>query len=437
MERHLFKKLEAWKDKKNRKPLIIRGARQVGKTWLMKSFGNKSFEQVAYINFEANEQLQTLFLDDFDISRILRAIRLVTNVEPVPGKTLIIFDEIQAAERGVTVLKYFCEEAPEFHIIAAGSLLGITLHKNTSFPVGKIEFLDLFPMNYVEFLMALGEKDLCALLLDADWKLITVFKHHYIERLRQYYYVGGMPEAVKAFVENDDYEEVREIQINILQTYENDFSKHAPAEIVPRIRMLWNSIPAQLARENKKFVYGLIKSGARAKDFEMALLWLEDSGLLHRVCRISKPALPIKSYEDYNAFKLFLSDVGLLSAMNKIDRSVLLNGNELFREFKGALTEQYVLQQLKTHPEYQINYWSAERSEGEVDFVIQTAGDIVPVEVKAEENLKAKSLMAFIRKYGLQRAIRLSMSDYREDNNLTNIPLYGVEHLKKSFAYQL
>lgn len=430
MERLLIKKLEAWKDKKNRKPIIIRGARQAGKTWLMKYFGERSFESVAYINFEAQEHLKDLFFEDFNIPRILRAIKLATGVVPVAGKTLIIFDEIQAAEKGVTALKYFCEDAPGFHVIAAGSLLGMALHKNTSFPVGKVVFFDLYPMNFIEFLNAVGESDLADLLNEADWKLITMFKNRYIERLRQYYYVGGMPEAVESFAANNDYDEVREIQLNILQTYDNDFSKHAPADIVPKIRMLWRNIPAQLSKENKKFIYSLIKTGSRAKEYETALLWLEDCGLVHKVCRISKPAIPLRSYEDLNSFKLFIVDVGLLSAMNKIDSSVLLVGNRLFQEYKGSMTEQYVLQQLITNPKFQINYWSSERSDGEVDFVVQTPANIIAIEVKAEENLRAKSLKAFSEKFGLKTAVRISMSDYREESWLTNLPLYGIDNLK-------
>ncbi|OFX34251.1 MAG: ATPase [Bacteroidetes bacterium GWA2_32_17] len=430
MERLLIKKLETWKNKKNRKPIIIRGARQVGKTWLMKYFGKKSFKNVAYINFESQEHLKNIFLEDFNIQRIMRAIKLATGVTPIAGKTLIIFDEIQAADRGVTVLKYFCEDAPEFHVVAAGSLLGMALHKNTSFPVGKVEFLDLYPMNYFEFLKAMGESDLAELVKDGDWKLITAFKSRYIERLRQYYYVGGMPEAVRAFAENSDYDEVREIQLNILQTYDNDFSKHAPENLTPRIRMLWKGIPAQLSKENKKFIYGLIKTGSRAKEYETALLWIEDCGLVHKVYKISKPAIPLKSYEDLKSFKLFIVDIGLLAAMNKIDSSVLLNGNKLFQEFKGSMTEQYVLQQLIINPKFQINYWSSERSDGEVDFVVQTPTNIVAVEVKAEENLKAKSLKAFIQKFDLNSAIRISMSDYRKESWLTNLPLYGIDNLK-------
>lgn len=431
MERKAIEFLREWKNKKMRKPLIIKGARQVGKTWLMKYFGESSFENVAYINFESQVNLQSLFLLDFSLPRIMRAIAIASGVNPVAGKTLIVFDEIQAAERGVTVLKYFCEELPEFHVIAAGSLLGISLHKNTSFPVGKVEFLHLHPLSFTEFLNALGEQQLLGLLEEKDWKLIAVFKNRFIERLKQYYFVGGMPEAVEAFSKHSDYLQVREIQSNILQSYENDFSKHAPYSIVPRIRMIWNNIPSQLAKENKKFIYGLLKEGSRAKEYEAALLWLEDAGLVHKICNITQAAIPLKSYENHKAFKLFMFDVGLLSAMNKIDHSVLLNGNDFFKEFKGSLTEQYVLQQLLTQSSLQINYWSSERSEGEVDFVIQSPQAIIAIEVKAEENLKAKSLKVFFDKYKLKNAIRFSMSDFREESWMSNVPLYAAESIMK------
>jgi len=428
MRRSAIEFLHEWKNRKGRKPLVIKGARQVGKTWLMKSFGSNSFENIAYINFESQVNLQSLFLEDFNLSRIMRAIAIASGVNPVAGKTLIIFDEIQAAERGVTVLKYFCEELPEFHVIAAGSLLGISLHKNTSFPVGKVEFLQLHPLSFTEFLHALSEQQLLELLNEKDWKLIAVFKNRFIERLKQYYFVGGMPEVVQAFSETNDYAQIRAIQLNILQSYENDFSKHAPYGIVPRIRMIWNNIPSQLAKENKKFIYGLLKEGSRAKEYESALLWLEDAGLVHKIYNITQAAIPLKSYESHKSFKLFVFDVGLLSAMNKIDHSVLLESNRFFKEFKGALTEQFVLQQLVIHTSLQINYWSSERSEGEVDFVIQNSQTIIPIEVKAEENLKAKSLKVFCDKYNV-KGIRVSMSDFRAESWMKNVPLYALDLL--------
>ncbi len=429
MERYAMKELIAWKKRKGHKPLMIRGARQVGKTWLMKEFGRNEYTQTLYVNFERSKLLKTIFVENFDINRIITALQIETGIQVNPESTLIIFDEIQEAEGAITSLKYFCEDAPQYHIIAAGSLLGVAMHKNTSFPVGKVEFLDLYPLNFSEFMLAVDQKPLLDLLNSRDWTLIKSFKERYIQFLRYYYYIGGMPEAVLSFRTNNNFSEVRIIQKQILTAYENDFSKHAPTAIVPRIRMLWNSIPSQLAKENKKFIYGAIKSGSRAKDYELALSWLTDCGLAHRICRVSKPGIPLKAYEDYNAFKLFINDVGLMGAMGDIDAKTLLDGNLIFEEFKGALTEQYVLQQLITKADLVIYYWSAERSTAEVDFLIQYSGKVIPIEVKAEENLQAKSLKTFSQKYLPESAIRTSMSDFRKDDWLTNIPLYAIGEL--------
>jgi predicted AAA+ superfamily ATPase len=426
MERQAMQYLNNWKDKRNRKPIIIKGARQVGKTWLMKEFGKSNFKQTAYVNFESSNVLKNLFVENFDTKRIISAIGIETGLQINARDTLIILDEIQEAEGGITALKYFYENAPEYYIVAAGSLLGISLHKHTSFPVGKVDFIDLYPLNFEEFLLARGEQQLLTLISTKDWGLVKQFKLKYINLLRLYYYVGGMPEAVSYFSETEDYHEVRQIQNRILTSYEQDFFKHAPTEIVPRIRMLWNAIPAQLAKENRKFIYSAVKKGSRAKDFELALSWLSDCGLVHKVNRISKPGIPLKAYEDFNAFKLFTLDVGLLAAMGNISAKTLLNGNVIFEEFKGALTEQYVLQQLKTMEEMVIYYWSSERSSGEIDFILQHEGNIFPVEVKAEENLQAKSLKAFYQKYPNTIAVRTSMSDYRKEDWLTNIPLYSI-----------
>ncbi len=424
-----MQKLKKWKDKQGRKPMIIRGARQVGKTWLMKEFGKNEYKQTAYVNFETSKLLKTLFVDNFDIQRIITALQIETGIQINAENTLIIFDEVQEAEGAITSLKYFCENAPQYHVIAAGSLLGVALHKHTSFPVGKVEFLELYPLNFSEFLLAMAQKPLLELLNNKDWVLIKSFKEKYINYLRQYYYIGGMPEAVLSFKNNNNFKEVREIQKQILSAYEQDFSKHAPNEIVPRIRMLWNSIPAQLAKENKKFIYKVVKTGARAKDYELALSWLIDCGLIHKVTRSSKPGIPLKAYEDNGTFKLFVVDVGLLAAMGNIDVKTLIASNLIFEEFKGALTEQYVLQQLKTISDIAIHYWSAERSFSEIDFLIQCSGAVIPVEVKAEENLQAKSLKAFYMKYSPSMAIRTSMSDYRKEIWLTNIPLYAIVKL--------
>ena len=428
-ERFAMQSLISWKQKQDRKPLIIRGARQVGKTWLMKEFGIKEFANTAYVNFENSKFLKTLFVDDFDIKRIIIALQIETGVQIDAENTLIIFDEIQEAEGAITSLKYFYENAPQYHIIAAGSLLGVALHKHTSFPVGKVMFLDIYPLSFAEYLLALNQQPLLDLLKSKDWTLITSFKEKYIYLLRQYYYIGGMPEAVVSFSIQNDFKEVRIIQKQILLAYEQDFSKHAPNEIVPRIRMLWNSIPFQLAKENRKFIYGALRSGSRSKDYELALSWLINCGLVHKVNRASKPGIPLKAYEDFGAFKLFLVDIGLMGAMGDIDLKTLLAGNSIFEEFKGALTEQYVLQQIISIPDLAIYYWSAEKATAEIDFLVQYFGEVIPIEVKAEENLHAKSLKTFCIKYAHSKAIRTSMSDFRKEDWMTNLPLYAIGEL--------
>lgn len=426
MERKAIKQLEDWKRREDRKPLIITGARQVGKTWLMKEFGAANYKQVAYVNFESNQQMRSLFEADFSIDRILLAIEAVTGVKPQAEDTLIIFDEIQEAPKGLTVLKYFCENAPQYHLMAAGSLLGIALHQGTSFPVGKVDFVDMYPMTFREFLQALNEEKLLKLLDNKDWQLISMFKAQLINLLRQYYYVGGMPEVVLSYINTHDLNRVRVLQKAILNAYEQDFSKHAPASEVPRIRMMWNSIPSQLAKENKKFIYGLMKEGARAREFEQAISWLVDCGLVYKIHRIKKAAMPLKIYEDLSVFKLYMLDCGLLGALVEAPAADMLVENSIFSEFKGMFTEQYVLQQLIVCPEVSVYYWSSERSDGELDFVCQLPDKISPIEVKAEENLHAKSLRSFISRYPDLKGIRFSMSDYREESWMTNVPLYAL-----------
>lgn len=426
MKRNAISELYKWKDSGDRKPLIMLGARQVGKTWLMQEFAREAYKNSVYVNFEDNEILRELFVHDFDIPRIISAIQWSTGVT-IDENTLIILDEIQEAPRGITALKYFAEKAPQFHVIAAGSLLGIAMHRNDSFPVGKVDFMRLHPLSFFEFLDAVGESRMVNLLRTKDWNMITAFRTKFEERLRQYYFVGGMPAVVSAFVGDGNPEKVRTIQKNIIDAYERDFSKHAPAIEVPRIRMVWNSIPSQLAKENKKFIYGAIKEGARAKDFELAIEWLKDAGLVHKVNRCKKALLPLKAYEDFSTFKMFLSDIGLMAAMSNVPAQSILDGNALFSDFKGALTEQYVLQQLITDPSLSIYYWSAENSRGEIDFLLQDKEKIIPVEVKAEENLQAKSLKAFVERNPGLKGVRLSMSPHREQDWLTNYPLYSVE----------
>lgn len=429
MYRFTIEKLYKWKESKHRKPLIIEGARQVGKTWLMKEFGKTAYKDCVYINFDSNSVMAELFASDLNVSRIITGIELYAGKKIDPEETLLIFDEVQEVPKALSSLKYFYEDAPQYQIICAGSLLGIALHGGTSFPVGKVDFMSLYPLSFKEFVYAtLGER--YAQLLDAkDFELITPFKQVYINALKQYYFVGGMPEAVQSFIDDKDFNEVRSIQKRILTAYEQDFSKHAPADIVPKIRMVWNSIPSQLAKENKKFVYGLVREGARAKDYEAAIMWLCDCGLIYKVGRVNSGAIPLKAYEDLKAFKLFVLDVGLLGCMTAINQSVLLNGNELFVEFKGALTEQYVCQQFKALPDIGIYYYNNDRNTCEVDFVIDVGDKAIPVEVKAEENLKAKSLKSYRDRFSPEISVRTSMADYRQDDRFINLPLYMIEEI--------
>lgn len=427
MEREAIAQLYEWKARESRKPLVVRGARQVGKTWLMLEFARQAYDKYAYINFEDDEVLKHVFENDFNIDRILTAISIRTQVE-IDESTLIIFDEIQAAPRGITSLKYFYEKAPQYHIMAAGSLLGIAMHEGDSFPVGKVDFVQLFPMSFKEFLRATADGKMVEIIEKGDWATVQFVKDKLIHCLRTYYYVGGMPEAVNTYCRTKNLDEVRRIQDSILLTYENDFSKHAPANEVPRIRMVWHSLTSQLAKENRKFIYGMLRQGARAKDFEMAIEWLLDAGLIYKVARTKSGELPLNAFEDFGTFKLFMLDVGLMSAMNKISQEVMIMGNELFSSYRGALTEQYVCQQLYGKVDF-IYYWSADNSRGEIDFLIQDKGRVVPIEVKAEENLRAKSLAAFVAKYPRLHALRFSMSDYREQQWLTNVPLYAVFHI--------
>ena len=426
MERNLFIKLEQWKNKKKRKPLIIQGARQVGKTWIMKEFGKRFFKNTIYINFDNNETMKKVFEIDYDIARIISSIKIEYGKSFDPEETLIIFDEIQEAPKALTSLKYFCENAPQYAIMAAGSLLGVALHQGTSFPVGKVDFMHLYPLNFYEFVCAMGEKQLAELLESGDYEMINAFSTKYTELLKNYDYIGGMPEVVQTFIDTDDFYEVREVQKNLLKYYEEDFSKHAPKEVVPRIMMVWNSIPSQLAKENRKFIYGCMREGARAKDFELAIQWLEDAGLIIRSYRVTKPNIPLIAYMEMNSFKMFTLDVGLLGAKAEIHAKVLLDGCRIFEEFKGALTEQFIAQQLKA-TDRALYYYSTENSSGEIDFVIQQEMQCIPIEVKAEENLRAKSLRAFYEKFEPEIAIRSSMSNYREQDWMVNVPLYVLD----------
>ena len=429
MYRIAIEKLYKWKNSKRRKPLIIEGARQVGKTWLMKEFGKQAYADTVYINFDSNSRMADLFSADLDTDRLIMGLELYAGRKINPENTLLIFDEVQEVPRALASLKYFYENAPQYHIVCAGSLLGIALHQGTSFPVGKVDFLKLYPLSFSEFLMATGNERFAELLKKQDYEMITSFKQTYIDALKHYYFVGGMPEAVQSFAESKDFNEVRAIQKRILAAYEQDFSKHAPNEIVPKIRMLWNSIPSQLARENKKFIYGLVREGGRAREYETAIMWLSDCGLVHKVSRVNVAGIPLKAYEDLKAFKLFIVDVGLLGCMTGLRQRTLLDGDDLFVEFKGALTEQYVCQQLKTIEDLGVYYYTNDRGSCEIDFVVDTGEQIVPIEVKAETNLRAKSLKTYRERFEPELSVRTSMADYKKEDWLLNLPLYAIENI--------
>ena len=430
MKRYAIEELKKWKNKEYRKPLIIQGARQVGKTWLMKEFGKNYYQNVAYISFDKNKTMQELFAVDMDIKRIIPALEIEASTK-ITTDTLIIFDEIQECPNAITSLKYFYENAPEYHIICAGSLLGIYLHSKVSFPVGKVEFLDLYPLSFSEFLDAMGQEQLLELLQKRDEKLLSIFSDKIKELLKYYFYIGGMPEVVSRYIANKNIHEVQEIQKQILATYERDFSKHIPTLTFPKVKLLWDSIPSQLSKEHKKFVYSNIQQGARAREYENAMAWLKDCGLIYKVNKITKPSLPLKAYEDISSFKLFMLDIGLLSAVTKLNVKTLLEGDNLFTEFKGALTEQYVLQQLQTLKSKNIDifYWSNDSSTAEIDFIVQTDSHIIPLEVKSTTNLKSKSLISYREKYNPSISIKTSLSDFSIKDGLYNIPLYMIEYL--------
>ena len=437
MYREQIKSLQKWKKDPRRKPLIIHGARQVGKTWLAREFGRQCYSSVAYIDFTNNPRMKVLFEQDLDIERILQGLKAESGIDIDPQNTLIILDEIQNVPAALTALKYFYDTVPEYHIIVAGSLLGLSVNHKTSFPVGKVDFMTLRPLSFREFLDALDENQLLELLTSGDIELISTFRDRYITLLKTYYFVGGMTEAVRTYIESKSWQKVRQIQNTILTAYDSDFGKHAPVSIVPRIRQIWNNIPAQLSRENKKYVYGLIRKGARAKDYELALSWLEDAGLIYRVSRIETPRIPLKAYENFDAFKIYTLDVGLLTAMTDLSAQTLLEGDEIFTEFKGALTEQYVLEELKNRHLYAA-YWSRDKgSQAEVDFIVQLDDLIVPIEVKAEENLQSKSLRVYRDKCKPSYVVRTSLSNYRKDDWLTNIPLYMISQIDNKRWYNV
>lgn len=424
MKRLIINQLISWKENSQRKPLILNGARQVGKTYILKAFGKLHYRNVAYVNLDSQKELAKVFEQDFNVTRIIRSLSAFLNIHIEPQHTLIVLDEVQECPAALHALKYFCEDAPEYHVVVAGSLLGISLHGNSSFPVGKVDMLRMFPLTFEEFLMALGEEQLIKLMKDGETEVIDTLSGRFVDCLRQYYYTGGMPAVVKEYITSGNLQSVRQLQKQILFDYRRDFSKHAPAEQVPRINLVWDSIPAQLARENKKFIYGALKKGGRAKEFEMAIQWLIDAGLVYRVYRANKPSLPLKFYEDLSAFKLFSLDVGLMGAMADSPAEAVLVNNQAFVEYKGAMTELYVLTQLQPTG-IPIYYYSSNDSLSEIDFLVQSGARIVPIEVKAEVNVKSKSLSAFIQKHPDLTGLRLSLLPFQTQEWMENRPLYA------------
>jgi predicted AAA+ superfamily ATPase len=430
MERHLMKKLVDWKNSRRKKPLIINGARQAGKTWLLKEFGARHFNNVAYVNFDNNAAMRLLFDEGYDTPRLLAGIQAETGERVIEGETLIIFDEIQECPKALTSLKYFSENTPNQLVVAAGSLLGLAVHQGTGYPVGKVTTLDLFPLSFREFLDATGNQSLRELIDSNDLSAISSFSTKLVPLLRQYYFTGGMPEVVAAFTENYLVSDARKVQNQILSDYRRDISKHLTVSEAEHTLATWDSIPAHLGQENRKFVFGHIKEGSRARDYRSAITWLAEAGLATRVRRITKPGIPLVAYADKSSFKLFLLDIGLLGAMAGLDASSVISGNRMFTEFKGALTEQYVCQQLVSDCGLQPFYWSAENSRGEIDFLVQNESRIYPIEVKAEENLRSKSLRAFNEKYKDMNPRRFSLSGYRDEGWMRNVPLFTVGNIK-------
>ena len=439
MERTVLKELIEWKERADRKPLILNGARQVGKTWLLHEFARLEYKKEAYVVCRKNNLARQLFTQDFDVERILRGLRAMTSVDITPGDTLVILDEVQDIPEVLEALKYFKEEAPDYHIAVAGSLLGISLHENISYPVGKVNVINLYPMSFEEFLMAKGEKEACKLLMSRDYGMMSLLHEKYVDLLRQYYYVGGMPEAVSKYVETGALREVRRIQQEILQGYDLDFSKHAPKEQVLRIRMVWNSVPSQLFKENKKFIYKVVKEGARAREYEDALQWLVDARLVHKIYRSTAPGLPVAAYDDLSAFKIYLVDVGLLRRLAQLAPTAFGEGNRLFTEFKGALTENFVLQTLITQFEVVPRYWSQNNPPYEVDFLIQRENDIFPVEVKSEANTTSKSLKKFKELFPdqVKLRVRFSLDNLKLDDDVLNIPLFMADQADRLIGLAL
>lgn len=432
MERTLIHELLMWKGKEHRKPLILKGVRQCGKTYLLKDFGNRYYDTVAYFNFEETDSLISVFEKDYDTKRIILELELFLGKSIKPGTTLIILDEIQECGRALTAMKYFCENAPEYHIVCAGSLLGIALHKQLSFPVGKVDFLTLYPMSFSEFLRACGSETL------ADY--VENFKKgdtvpepigdKLTTFLRQYYITGGMPEVVSTWQKTNNIEEVERVQQNIINSYELDFAKHAPTKDFPKLTAIWRSIPEQLAKENTKFIFSHVKKGWRSKDLEDALEWLIAAGLVYKVCKIEKPFIPLSSYADDTSFKLYMADIGILRKLSKLPYEVILDATPNYKEFKGSLTENYVLCELVKSVDETLYYWSSGHT-AEVDFILQSSSEIVPVEVKSERNLKARSLAEYRKKYMPKYSVKTSMKNETNGEEVLNVPLYLISALER------
>lgn len=425
MDRLLLDDLRKWKEKSDRKPLILRGARQVGKTWLLKEFGQRFFDDTFYLNFEQQELPDSIFGGTLSPQQIIEQLSIYRGKKIMPETTLIIFDEVQELPRALTALKYFAEEAPQYAICCAGSLLGVALHKGTSFPVGKVDFLDLRPMSFNEYLIANGESMLVEYIMNGN-RTLDAFTQKLTDHLKHYLIVGGMPAAVMMWIETHDFFEVNSVQRQLLTAYENDFSKHAPHQLVEKIRYVWDSIPSQLAKENKKFIYGLVRSGARAREYEDALLWLADAGEIIRTYNISKPDVPLKAYMDTKSFKVYLLDVGLLMCMSGLSPKVILEGSRIFEEFKGALTEQYVCQELQLHKQLHSNFYWTSSSVAEIDFLVSDGIEVYPLECKAGITMNAKSLKSYKDKYSPRWSLRTSLLPYERNEQAltTNIPLY-------------
>lgn len=423
--RKIFADLLDWKKNLNKKPLIIQGARQVGKTWIMQEFAQKEYKNYLYVNFERDKDVANIFENNLDPKFIIENLEIKYDKKIIEQDTLIIFDEIQECPNALTSLKYFCEET-KYNIVCAGSFLGIALHKNTSFPVGKVEFLSLHPLDFKEFLIANDKEKLANILDKQDFNQIKIFKNEFENYLKLYFYIGGMPEVVQEYINNKNLLTVRKIQERIVESYVNDFSKHVEKNVFTKMLDLWRSIPSQLSKENRKFIYKNIKEGARSKDYEIAMQWLNDCGLIHKVERISKPNFPINSYIDNSNFKLFLVDIGLLSCLSSLDSKIIIEGSDIFNEFKGSLTEQFVLQELKASDKLLINYWTNKNGNAELDFIIQKNRYIIPIEVKATVNLQAKSLKVYNELFKPELSIRTSLADYKKTDNLYDIPLYTI-----------